>query len=356
MDSARDDDKGENRWHALAARALGGAPLTAEDGLGILRARDDELPDLLAATFRVRRRHFGLKVQLYYLKNAKSGLCPEDCGYCSQSAVSEAPIDKYALLDEARLLEGARVAAESKAGTYCIVASGRGPSDREVAHLTGIVQKIKAEHGLHICCCLGLLSADQASELQAAGVDRINHNLNTSRRFYPNICTTHSYDDRLETLGVVRGAGMELCSGVIVGMGEEEQDVVDVALELQRLDVDSIPVNFLHPIDGTPLEDVHLLNPRYCLKSLCLLRLTNPRSEIRIAGGRELQLRSLQPLGLYAANSLFVSDYLTTKGQTAEDDYRMIADLGFEIVTSDVGLTGPDDHPVPPREKQQQVQ
>ncbi|HXY33451.1 MAG TPA: biotin synthase BioB [Planctomycetaceae bacterium] len=327
--------RGAACWEQLADRALAGEHVTRDEGLAILRAPDTELPALLAAAFRVRLAHFGRKVHLYYLKNAKSGLCPEDCGYCSQSIVSESAIDRYPLLNEAKLLEGARQAHEMRARTYCIVASGRGPSDREVAHVASVVEKIKDQYGLHICCCLGLLTSEQAVTLRAAGVDRINHNLNTSRRFYDQICSTHSFDDRLATLRISREAGLELCCGLIVGMGELDDDVVDVALELREIGVESIPVNFLHSIPGTPLENTHVLNPRYCLKVLCLMRLANPSTEIRIAGGREVNLRSLQPLGLYPANSLFVSDYLTTKGQPAEDDYRMVEDLGFEIVVGD---------------------
>ena len=322
-------------WDHLAERALAGERLTREAGLAILRSPDTDLPALLAAAFRVRLAHFGRKVQLYYLKNAKSGLCPEDCGYCSQSIVADSAIDRYPLLNEAKLLEGARQAHERRARTYCIVASGRGPSDREVTHIASTVEKIKDQYGLHVCCCLGLLTREQALTLREAGVDRINHNLNTSRRFYDQICSTHSFDDRLATLRISREAGLELCCGLIVGMGELDEDVVDVARELREIGVESIPVNFLHAITGTPLENQHVLNPRYCLKVLCLMRLANPATEIRIAGGREVNLRSLQPLGLYPANSLFVSDYLTTKGQPAEDDYRMVEDLGFEIVVED---------------------
>ncbi|MFO1045391.1 MAG: biotin synthase BioB [Planctomycetaceae bacterium] len=322
-------------WHELADRILEGHELTVEEGLSILRSDDDELLDLLAATYRVRRHHFGRKVHLYFLKNAKSGLCPEDCGYCSQSIISEAEIPRYALLNEAKLMEGAERAVASQARTYCIVASGRGPSNREVDHIASTVAKIKDKYGLHICCCLGLLDEEQAVRLKAAGVDRINHNLNTSRSFYDQVCSTHSYEDRLKTLQVARKAGMELCSGLIVGMGETDQDLVEVAFELRTLGVHSTPVNFLHSIDGTPLERKWDLNPRYCLKTLCLFRLASPSVELRISGGREVNLRSMQAMGLYAANSMFVSDYLTTKGQPAEDDFKMVEDLGFEIVIGD---------------------
>ncbi len=329
--SVQEQNSVQTIWDQLADCVLNGDVISRDDALAILQSGDDELLSLLAATFRVRQKHFGNKVHLYFLKNAKSGLCPEDCGYCSQSAVSEAPIEKYALLNEEKLMEGAAKAAEQQSRTYCIVTSGRGPSERDVNHIASVVQKIKSEYGLHICCCMGLLSPEQATTLKEAGVDRINHNLNTSRRFYDSICSTHSFEERLETLRVARNAGLELCSGLIIGMGEEQNDVVDVAFELNGVGVESIPVNFLNSIPGTPLEDVQRLNPRDCLRALCLFRLINPRTEIRIAGGREVQLRSLQPLGLYAANSMFVSDYLTTKGQQPEDDFRMVEDLGFEL-------------------------
>ena len=322
-------------WNALADQVLGGEEITREQALSILNSDDDELLSLLAATFRVRREHFGKQVQLYYLKNAKSGLCPEDCGYCSQAADSDAPIEKYAMLNEAKLLDGARQAAENNARTYCIVASGRGPSNREVTHVSNVVRKIKDEYGLHICCCLGLLSPEQATELKDAGVDRINHNLNTSRNFYDDICSTHSYDDRLDTLKTARDVGLELCAGLIVGMGEEYNDLIDVAFELKGLNVESIPVNFLNAIDGTRLEGKGDLAPQFCLKTLCMFRMVHPSTEIRVAGGREVNLRSMQAMSLYAANSLFVSDYLTTAGKTPQEDFRMVRDLGFEIVTGD---------------------
>ena len=162
-------------------------------------------------------------------------------------------------------------------------------------------------------------------------MDKVNHNLNTSREYYPEICTTHTFDDRVETLKNVRKAGMELCSGGIIGMGEKPEDIVQMAFELSDLSVESIPLNFLHSIDGTPLERKEYLNPRDCLRALCMFRFVNPKSELRIAGGRERHLRTLQPLGLYVANSIFVGDYLTTQGQPPQEDYEMISDLGFEV-------------------------
>lgn len=339
-------------WQDLAELALSGEAISREQALSVLTADDAELPALIAAAWRVRREFWGNKVQLYYLRNAKSGLCPEDCKYCSQSVDSEAEIPKYVFQNTEKLLEGAREARANNARTYCIVASGRGPTNREVEHVASTVEAIKAETGLHICCCLGLLKPEQAERLKAAGVDRINHNLNTSRRHHEAIVSTHTYDDRLTTLRNCRDAGLELCAGLIVGMGETADDLIDVAFELNGLECESIPVNFLHPIEGTPLGEAgagrreaseersaasldpqpSILNPRQCLKALCMMRFVNPRSEIRIAGGREINLRSLQPLGLYPANSIFVSDYLTTPGQPPSDDFKMIEDLGFEVV------------------------
>ncbi len=318
-------------YSVLAERVLAGQLLGESDALAILQAPDHELLDLLAAAYAIRRRYWSNTVQLYFLMNAKSGLCPEDCHYCSQSKVSEAEIPKYNLLSREKLLDGARLAAERHSRTYCIVISARGPSEREIQAVEKIVPEIKAKYDLDVCACLGLLTPDQAQRLAACGVDKVNHNLNTSPEFYEKICTTHTYQDRVSTLQAVRQAGLALCSGGIIGMGEEDRDVVRMALALRELAVESIPLNFLIDIDGTPLARSHRLTPRYCLKALAMFRFVNPRAEIRIAGGRELHLGSLQCLGLYAANSIFVGDYLTTKGQAPEADYKMIEEMGFVI-------------------------
>jgi biotin synthase len=319
-------------WNDLAEQVLAGDAITRDEALAVLHCPDLELLDLLAATYRVRHRYFGNTVQLYFLMNAKSGLCPEDCGYCSQSRVSEAEIPRYNLLNPEKLLDGARQAHERGSKTYCIVISARAPNEREIGAIADIVPQIKELYGLNVCACLGLLTADHAQRLKACGVDKVNHNLNTSERFYAEICTTHTYNDRIDTLRNVRQAGLQLCSGGIIGMGESDADVVEMAFALRELNVESIPLNFLNPIDGTPLAGTQNLNPRYCLKALCMMRLVNPTSELRIAGGREMHLGSLQVMGLYAANSIFVGDYLTTKGQSPDADYRMIEDMGF-IVT-----------------------
>ncbi len=232
-------------WQALADRVLAGGQITRDEALAVLECPDDELLELLAAVYRVRRRCFGRQVQLYFLMNAKSGLCPEDCSYCSQSKISLADIPVYNLLSREKLLDGARTAAEQQARTYCIVISARGPNEREMRALTTIVPEIKQRYHLKICACLGLLTPEQARQLKDCGVDRVNHNLNTSQSHYGEICTTHTFADRLATLHAVRDAGMEMCSGGIIGMGEQRQDVVDLAIALRDLGVESIPVNFL---------------------------------------------------------------------------------------------------------------
>lgn len=327
-------------WMELADRVLEGTPVTTDEALSILEAPDDELLEILAGAYRLRRRFFGKTVQLYFLMNAKSGLCPEDCSYCSQAKGSTAEIPRYNILSREKLLDGARAAYERQSKTYCIVISARGPNEREIKAIETIVPEIKQQYDLKICACLGLLRPDQAERLKACGVDRVNHNLNTGEEHYGNICTTHTYADRVGTLRAVRDAGLEVCSGGILGMGEQPRDLVQMAMHLREFRAESIPLNFLHPVDGTPLAGPTDLTPAKCLKALCMFRYVNPTSELRIAGGRELHLRSLQPLGLYPANSIFVGDYLTTSGQPPEEDYRMIEDLGFVVTRNEETVVG----------------
>ena len=321
-------------FDAWADHVLEGGQLTREQALQILETDDDQLLHLIAAAGRLRTKYFGKTVQLYFLMNAKSGLCPEDCHYCSQSKVSDAPVPKYNILKRDKLLDAARVAKERGAKTYCLVISARGTNEREMAAVESIVPEIKEKYDLDVCACLGLLDRQQADRLRACGVDRVNHNLNTGEEYYGEICTTHTYADRVQTLRNVRDAGMEMCSGGIIGMGESLGDIVSMAFDLKDLGVQSIPLNFLNSIDGTPLEGKTDLSPQDCLRALAMFRFVNPTRELRISGGREIHLRTLQPLGLYVANSVFVGDYLTTQGQAPDEDYQMVKDLGFEVTTS----------------------
>lgn len=320
------------KYDALAHRVLARHVITDDEALSILDSLDDDLLPLLHAAYTIRKHYYGNKVKLNMIINTKSGLCPENCGYCAQSIISTAPIEKYAMMKKEEIVAGAARAAELNAGTYCIVASGRGPVNRELEIVIDSVKEIKSTHTqMTICACLGLLKPEQASRLKAAGVDRYNHNINTSATHHDSITTSHTFDDRVSTVDLVKQSGISPCSGVIIGMRETKEDVVSMARSLHAMDADSIPVNFLHAVDGTPLGGTDELTPRYCLKVLCLFRFINPTKEIRISGGREVNLRSLQPLGLYPANSIFIGDYLTTTGQESDRDRQMLEDLGFEV-------------------------
>jgi biotin synthase len=321
-----------SRFQPLADRALAGEILDRAAARDVLAATDAELPDLLAAALRVRERRWGRRVKVCMLQNARSGLCPEDCGYCSQSKLSTADIDTYTLRNRAQLIEGAHAAIARGARRYCMVTSGRGPSDRDIAEFCAATRAIKDEFpDLEICVSLGIMDASKATRLAAAGVGWVNHNLNTSERFHPEICSTHGYADRVATVRAVQSAGLRVCCGGIIGMGEEEEDVIDLGLALRELGVDSLPLNFLHPIPGTPLGDRPPVAPARALKSLCLMRFLNPDADIRAAGGRERTLGEWQALALYPANSIFVDGYLTTPGQAADQARAMVARLGFEL-------------------------
>lgn len=321
-----------SRFAVHAERALAGEAPSRADALAILRAPDEDLRELLLAAYAVRERHWGRSVKLCMLRNARSGLCPEDCHYCSQSAVSTAAIDTYRLLPTDELLAGARAAAERGARRYCMVTSGRGPSARDIGQITAAARAIRAEHpGLEICVSLGIMDEGQARELKAAGVGWVNHNLNTSERFHPEICTTHTYGDRVGTIRAVKSAGLAVCCGGIIGMGETDEDVVDLAFALRELGVDSLPLNFLLSIDGTPLADLGQVPATRALRALCLMRFTNPASDIRAAGGRERNLGAWQGLALYPANSVFIEGYLTTPGLATQPTRQLVESMGFSV-------------------------
>ncbi|MFD3571742.1 biotin synthase BioB, partial [Streptomyces sp. NPDC058667] len=266
------------------------------------------------------------------LYNLRAGLPPEDCSYCSQRLGSEAGILKYTWLkpDEASQAAAAGVAGGAK--RVCLVASGRGPTDRDVERVGRTIEAIKEQNeGVEVCACLGLLSDGQAERLRDAGADAYNHNLNTSEGTYGQITKTHTYADRVDTVRKAHAAGLSACSGLIAGMGETDEDLVDVVYALRELDSDSVPVNFLIPFEGTPLAKEWNLTPQRCLRILAMVRFVCPDVEVRIAGGREVHLRSMQPLALNIANSIFLGDYLTSEGQAGQADLDMIADAGFEV-------------------------
>jgi biotin synthase len=319
-------------WNSIEEKSLANIPLTREEALSALSTPDADIMKAVAAASAARQKYFGRRVKINYLVNVKSGLCPEDCHYCSQSSVSDAPVAKYPMMPSDEVIANAERGMAVGARRACLVASGRGPSERELDHFCASVKALKEKHpALEVCACLGLLADGQAEKLKDAGVFAYNHNINTSEAHYEKICGTHGYSDRLDTVAKAKDACLSACSGVLAGMGESDQDLVDMAFTLRERKVESIPVNFLVSIDRTPLAGTNNLTPARCLKILALFRLVNPSIEIRISGGREVHLRSLQPVALSIANSIFIGDYLTTAGQSARADLEMIRDLGYSV-------------------------
>ncbi|HIC19715.1 TPA: biotin synthase BioB [Candidatus Poribacteria bacterium] len=321
-------------YQELALKSMRGELLSNELCVQILTATSGtELLPLLDATYQVRKKYFGNEVQLHMINNAQNGHCPEDCHYCSQAKSSNAEIEKYTLKPDKEIIDEAERAYEAGAFRYCMVFAGRGPSKKRVEHLAKLIKDIKALFPIQVCVSIGFINKEDAQVLKEAGLDRLNHNINTSETNYPNICTTHTYADRINTLQVAKQVGIELCSGIIVGMGEKTEDIIELAKTLRKLGVSSIPINYLIPFEGNVLSQTPKLNPEYCLRILSLYRLVNPEADIRVAAGRELHLRSMEVMALYPANSLFIDGYLNSKGGTRNRVIHMIKDAGFIVKT-----------------------
>ncbi|MBA3540756.1 MAG: biotin synthase BioB [Deltaproteobacteria bacterium] len=320
-------------WSTLADKALAGTLLSRDEARAVLHAPPDELLTLLDAAFRVRRAHWDRRVSLHVLDNAKVGACPEDCGFCSQSSKHQdtSPSGEAPMKSVDDLVDGARRAHAARAKRYCMVTATRGPSQKDLDTICAAATRIKAELDIELCASLGILTEAKAQRLASSGVDRFNHNLETSERHYEKIVSTHTWRDRVETIQIAKRAGMDTCCGGIVGLGESEEDLLDLAFALRELDVDSVPVNFLDARPGTPLEGYPLVEPGFALRALCMFRFVHPRTDLRVAGGREITLRALQAMALYPANSIFTQGYLTTGGATPHADHQMIRDAGFEL-------------------------
>lgn len=317
---------------AIKSKALRKEELTLEECMDVLAFPNDNILLLLHAAFEVRKHFVGDTVQVQMLMNAKSGHCSEDCHYCSQSCVSKADIEKYPLKSVEKIVEGAKIAKETNAIRYCMALSSIRYTDEVIDSLASAIKEVKDSIDISVCCSLGFLTDNQAKKLKQAGLDRINHNLNTSKDYYKEICTTHNYEERIENIKRCQALGLEVCSGGIIGLGEKKEDIVQMFRELHAINPNSVPLNFLVPVEGTPFEDKGKeLDPLYCLKVLCLARFLLPDKDIRVAGGREYRLRTLQPLALYPVNSIFVSGYLTTDGQPADEGIQMIQDMEFEL-------------------------
>ena len=318
--------------HAEAALLDERRPLTRAEVDAIAALPLDHLPDLVALAHKVRLAYCGPEVELESLINAKSGACPEDCAFCSQSARHSTDVDVYAFLDLDEVLHAAKATKEAGATQFCIVVAVRGPSERLLDKVIEAVDVVHAETGLEVACSLGLLTPDQAARLAAAGVKRYNHNLEACREVFPQICTTHSYDDRVQTAQLAIDAGMELCCGGILGMGETLSQRIDFAFELAALDPSEVPINLLDRRPGPPLADQTTLSPREALQAIALFRLIMPAAWLRLAGGREKVLGELQAMGLLAgANALIIGNYLTTTGRSAEEDHALLDALGMPV-------------------------
>jgi biotin synthase len=319
---------------ATAARALldERRPLTRDEVADVAALPLDELPDLVALAHRVRLDYCGPEVELESLINAKSGACPEDCAFCSQSARFETGVDVYPFLDLDGVVASARATRDAGATQFCIVVAVRGPEERLLRRVLEAVDAVHREAGLEVACSLGLLTRPQAERLAAAGVRRYNHNLETCRDVFPSICTTHTWEDRVETARLARDVGMELCCGGILGMGETLEQRIDFAFELASLSPCEVPINLLDPRPGTPLGERALLAPREALQAIALFRLVMPAAWIRLAGGRERVLGELQAMGLLAgANALIIGNYLTTIGRQPDADLALLDTLGMPV-------------------------
>lgn len=311
------------------------------DALAVLTWPDADLSQLIDAAFELRRAHRGLRVGVQLLTNARSGNCSQNCAYCAQSAKAHTGIETYSRIDDERLFTHNDIVRDYGLERHCIGLSGVSFKDEEIEDLAARIRKMKAEGAPSICCSIGFLTRHQAEVLHEAGLDRINHNLNTSRRHYPAICSTHTYQRRIDNIKMLQEVGFEMCCGGIIGMGETNEDVVDMLLDVHDIQPESVPINFLLPIKGTRLENADLshLTPEYCLKVLCLARLLNPTSDIRCAAGREIYFKGHERELFSVVDSIFASGYLTEGGQGIKDTIAEIEAAGFEFELEGTGET-----------------
>ena len=309
-----------------------GEGLTQDQALAVLQLPDDRLDELLALAHEVRMRWCGPEVEVEGIISLKTGGCPEDCHFCSQSGLFASPV-RSAWLDIPSLVEAAKQTAKSGATEFCIVAAVRGPDERLLAQVAAGIEAIRNEVDIQIACSLGMLTPAQVERLSAMGVHRYNHNLETARSFFTNVVTTHTWEERWETLAMVRDAGMEVCCGGILGMGETLEQRAEFAANLAELDPHEVPLNFLNPRPGTPFGDLDVLPASEALKAVAAFRLALPRTMLRFAGGREITLGDLGAKQgiLGGINAVIVGNYLTTLGRPAEADLELLDDLQMPI-------------------------
>lgn len=312
-------------------KALKGIGLSYEEGCELINLPDAHLFDILASSEKARRFFKGDEVNLCSIINAKSGLCHEDCAFCSQSARYNTGIEAYPMVDYQKIVETAKAASQNGAREFSIVTSGTSVSkDRDVAALIKALKDMQDDVPMERCASLGIMNAETLQKLKDAGLQSYHHNLETARSFFPNICTTHDYEEDVNTVRTAKRIGLYTCCGGIFGLGESREQRVELAETLKELDVDSIPINFLNPRPGTPLEKANNLTPAECLKIIALYRFMLPAKDIVICGGRQVNLRDMQCLIFAAgANGMMIGNYLTTMGRPPEEDLRMVKDLGL---------------------------
>ena len=313
-------------------RVLAGQELEPKEAKTLLAIGRDELLFLMHASDTMRRRFCGDRMDLCSLVNAKSGLCSEDCKFCAQASKHKTGCKVYPLISVGKILKAAKEAKKIGAGHFCIVTSGEGPTREEFKKIKNAIERINKEVGIKVDCSLGALEIGMVRDLKALGIDRYNHNLETSEGHYKNICTTHSYKNRLSMLGMLKDVGLEPCCGGIIGMGESPEDRIDLMFTLKKLNISCVPINILDPRKGTPLESIEPISPLETIKTIAVLRLVLPKAIIKIAGGREKGLRDMQAMAFTSgANGMIIGGYLTTKGRSVEEDLQMARDLGFKV-------------------------
>ncbi len=313
-------------------KSLNNEFLTRDECKYILNFPDEDFNELVNMVYEIRKKYKGNLIEVQILSNAKSGNCSQDCKYCAQSCVSKANIEKYNLIDFDKLMLNGNIGKNKHVARHCIGLSGIKFSDKQIDDFCEYIRKLKKEINTDICCSIGFLTREQAIKLKEAGVNRINHNLNTGKNNYKNICSTHTYEERINNIKMFQEVGFEMCCGGIIGLGENEDDIIDMLLEFKKINPKSVPINFLIPIKGTPLEKQNLekLTPEYCIKVLCLARLLNPQADIRCAAGRELYIKEKQNIMFKVVNSIFASGYLTADGQNIDDTIKLIENSGFK--------------------------
>ena len=317
---------------SILDNVLSGKELGFEEARVLLDIEEDNLCFLMHAADAIRRRFCGNRMDLCFLINAKSGLCSEDCKFCAQSSRYNTGCKVYPLVSVDEIVRQAKEAKEQRATNFCIVISGEGPTRKEFDKIKKAIIIINKEVGIKVDCSLGSLEIGMVKELKRSGVDRYNHNLETSQDFYKNICTTHAYENRLNMVRMLKDEGLDPCCGGIIGLGESSEERLKLMFSLKELDIRCVPVNILNPKKGIPLENIDSLPPLEIIKTIAVFRLALPRSIIKIAGGREAALRDLQAMAFRAgANGMIIGGYLTTKGRSVDQDLQMVRDLGFEV-------------------------